>query len=88
MPVLSGIYCTSQTGYEYQALAAWAVAALLYPLNTEKVRRQVSGTSISTVTAKTGAISHSLYRGVVPYILLNAVIGYSLRPLYSESKLA
>jgi hypothetical protein len=24
---------------------------------------------------------------VVPYILLNALIGYSLRPLFSESKL-
>lgn len=88
VPVLSGIYLTSQTGYEYHALATWALAALLYPLSTEKVRRQLSGTSISTVNSRTNAIAHSHYRGVAPYILLNALIGYSLRPLYSESKLA
>jgi hypothetical protein len=30
----------------------------------------------------------SLYRGVIPYLLLNILVGYSLRPLFSQSKLA
>jgi hypothetical protein len=29
-----------------------------------------------------------LYRGVVPFILLNAVLGWTLRPLFSDDKLA
>jgi hypothetical protein len=53
-----------------------------------KVRAQVSATAISTITPSTGHIFHSAYRGVVPFILLNALIGYSLRPLFSSAKLA
>ena len=41
-----------------------------------------------TVTATTGPVFHSAYRGVVPFILLNALVGYSLRPLFSSAKLA
>jgi hypothetical protein len=88
IPVLSGIYCTTQTDLELQAWISWAAAAVLYPLNTMKVRAQVSATSISTVNSATGPIFHSAYRGVVPFILLNALVGYSLRPLFSQSKLA
>jgi hypothetical protein len=88
LPVLSGIYCTTQTGMETQAWISWAAAAVLYPLNTMKVRAQVSGTPLSTVTPTTGPVFHSAYRGVVPYILLNALVGYSLRPLFSQAKLA
>jgi len=29
-----------------------------------------------------------MYKGVVPYLLLNILVGYSLRPLFSEEKLA
>lgn len=53
-----------------------------------KVRAQVSAASISTITPTTGAVFHSAYRGVFPFILLNALVGYSLRPLFSKSKLA
>lgn len=88
LPVLSGIYCTTQTDMQTQAWLSWAAAAILYPINTLKVRAQVSGTPLSTITPNTGAIFHSAYRGVVPFILINALVGYSLRPLFSQSKLA
>ena len=88
LPVLSGIYCTTQKGYETHALVCWALAALLYPLNTYKVRAQVSGSSISSVNANTGFILHSQYRGVVPFILLNSLIGFCLRPLLSQEVLS
>lgn len=82
-PVLSGIYCTTQTGCELQAAASWALAALLYPINTLKVRAQVSASGISSINNNTSSITHSGYRGVVPYLLLNILVGYSLRPLFS-----
>lgn len=88
VPVLSAVYCTTQNDLEVQAWASWLAAAVLYPLNTFKVRAQVSASSISTVTASTGSVFHSAYRGVVPFLLLNALVGYSLRPLLSKSKLA
>jgi hypothetical protein len=88
IPVLSGIYCTTQTDLEFQAWISWIAAAVLYPINTMKVRAQVSATSISTITHTTGPVFHSAYRGVVPFILLNALVGYSLRPLFSKDKLA
>lgn len=87
VPVLSAIYCSTQTDLEAQAWASWLAAAVLYPLNTFKVRAQVSASSISTVTPSTGAVLHSAYRGVGPFLLLNALVGYSLRPLLSKSKL-
>ena len=83
LPVLSGIYFTTQVGCEVQALAAWATALALYPLNTFKVRSQVSGSLISSVSERTGQIGHSSYRGAGTYLLLNALIGYTLRPLFS-----
>lgn len=88
IPVLSGIYSTTQTDCQGQALVSWLAAAFLYPLNTLKVRSQVSATAISTITPSTGPVFHSAYRGVVPFILLNALVGYSLRPLFSSAKLA
>lgn len=88
LPVLSGIYCTTQVGSETEALLSWAVAFLLYPLNTLKVRAQVSASSISSVSERTSQIAHSSYRGALTYILLNAFIGYSLRPIFSQEKLS
>jgi len=85
---LSGLYCTTQTGRELEATLSWAVAALFYPLNTLKVRAQVSASAISSINNSTSIIKHSSYRGVVPYLLLNILVGYSLRPLFSEEKLA
>ena len=87
LPVLSGIYTTSQVGNELQALFAWSLTALLYPLNILKVRSQISNTLISSVNVKTRPVMTHAYRGVVPYILLNAAIGYTLRPLFSKEKL-
>lgn len=52
-----------------------------------KVRGQVSASSLSTINANTGFISHSAYRGAVPFILLNILVGYSLKPLFSQDKL-
>jgi hypothetical protein len=88
LPVLSGIYCTTQTDMQTQAWLSWAAAAILYPINTLKVRAQLSASPLSTITLNTGVVVHSSYRGVVPYILINALVGYSLRPLFSQSKLA
>lgn len=87
LPVISGLYCSTQTGLENQAWLSWAAAFVLYPLNTLKVRGQVSASSISTINSNTGFISHSAYRGVVPFILLNILVGYSLRPLFNQEKL-
>ena len=70
-----------------ESFAAWAAAAVLYPMNTIKIRTQISGSSISTVNASTGPVFRSLYRGVVPFILVNALIGYTMRPLFSQAKL-
>ena len=86
-PVLSGFYCTTQVGYEIPALLSWAAAYLLYPLNTQKVRSQVAGSNLSTINANTGSILSASYRGALPFVLLNALIGYSLRPLLSSGKL-
>lgn len=88
VPVLSGIYCTTQTGKELEATLSWAMAALLYPLNTMKVRAQVSTSLLSSTNSNTSKITHSSYRGVVPFLLLNILVGYSLRPLFSQEKLS
>lgn len=86
--MLSAVYCSTQHDLEAQAWASWLAAAVLYPLNTFKVRAQVSASSISTVTPATGPVFHSAYRGVVPFLLLNALVGYSLRPLLGKGRLA
>jgi hypothetical protein len=80
LPVLSGVYWTTQVGKEKEALASWVVAALLFPINTNKVRNQLS---ISTIS-EAGTVLTSGYRGVVPFIALNILLGWSLRPLFSE----
>ena len=69
-------------------MAAWALALALYPLNTQKVRAQVSGSVLSTINEKTSAVGSGNYRGALTYIILNAFIGYSMRPLFSQEKLS
>jgi len=69
-------------------LAAWALAALMYPLNTLKVRTQISGTPLSSLSGNAKPVFHGTFRGAVPFVLLNAGLGYSLRPLFSADKLA
>jgi len=85
LPVLSGIFHTSQVGSENEAMLSWAVAALLYPINTNKVCQQVSASPLSSMDM-TSTVRQG-YRGVVPYLLINALVGYSLRPLFSKEKL-
>ena len=89
-PVLSGVYCTTQKGMENQAFLSWCAAALLYPLNTLKVQSQVSASDLSLVNLLKE--EHRLtirngYRGVVPYLAINALVGWTLRPLFSQDKL-
>lgn len=81
------MYCTTQEGMEVQALFAWAAALVLYPINTQKVRAQVSGSVLSTINSKTSPVLQASYRGALTYIALNALIGYSMRPLFSQEKL-
>jgi hypothetical protein len=52
LPILSGIYHTTQVGKETEALISWAAAAVLYPLNTNKVCYQLAASDLSTL--KTG----------------------------------
>lgn len=68
---------------EKESLLVWLLAAITYPLNTLKVRLQLTKTSLTTSEATQSFVSHSSYRGVVPFVLLNAFIGYSLRPIFS-----
>lgn len=87
LPYLTSLYLTSQGNYDSTAVASWLVTAALYPLSTLKVRNQIFPTQFaikndSNLSAKTG-----LYRGVVPFILLNVLLGWSLRPLFSQEKL-
>ena len=87
-PLLSGYYCTTQVGYENYALLSWIAAFVLYPLNTMKVRSQLTASTLTTVNAKTGFVFSAAWRGALPFVLLNALVGYSLRPLFSGEKLA
>lgn len=87
LPVLSGYYCTTQSGYETEALLSWALAFALYPINTQKVRAQVSAAGkISSINASTSPVLRNSYQGALLYVILNALIGYSMRPLFSKEK--
>lgn len=44
----------------------------------------MKGTPFASTNKITPSFGASLYRGVVPYLLLNAFIGWTLRPLYSD----
>ena len=86
VPFVSALYSTTQANNQKESLFWWGLTALLYPLNTQRVRAQLEGTAISTVTENTGRVFHSNYRGVLPFVILNGLIGYSLRPLFSADK--
>lgn len=89
LPVVSGLFFSSQKGTETEAFASWVLAGLLFPLNTIKVRTQLANTEM----AGTNILNHSksslrqLYRGVVPFLLLNAGVGLTLRGLFNEAKI-
>lgn len=87
IPVLSGYYCTTQAGCETEALLAWALAFILYPLQSQKIRAQVSAASaISSINANTSPVSRNSFQGALLYVAINALIGYSLRPLFAKEK--
>lgn len=52
VPLLSGIYCTTQVGKEKEAILSWVAALVLYRLNTLKVWYQVGASEISTFDLK------------------------------------
>ena len=47
----------------------------------------MKGTPFASTNKITQSFGASSYRGVVPYLLLNAFIGWTLRPLYSEKRI-
>lgn len=87
IPSITAIYYTAKGDNAFMTSLSWLATAVLYPLHTLKVRHQLKGTKYSSTNKITPSFSVSLYRGVVPYLLLNAFIGWTLRPLYSENKL-
>lgn len=86
-PLLTSIYLTAQGTNSVWTTASWLVTAALYPLNTLKVRSQLMDTDFSALRKAAPSFGANTYRGVVPYLLLNAVFGWTLRPLYSASRL-
>jgi hypothetical protein len=88
IPYLTSLYLTTQGDNGATTAAAWLATAALYPLNTIKVRTQLLTTDYSVGKEAGNALKTGLYRGVVPFILLNALLGWTLRPLFSSDKLA
>lgn len=83
IPYLSALYLTTQSDSGTSAALAWLATAALYPLNTIKVRAQLMTTPFSVGKEGISAMRNGLYRGVVAFLLLNILIGWSLRPLFS-----
>lgn len=82
VPFATALYATA-THHEQESVA-WAVALLAYPLNTFKTIMQVSSKEASRrITASLG-----LYRGFLPFALVNYLCAYNLTALYSPEKLA
>jgi hypothetical protein len=84
IPYLTSLYLTTQSDFGTSAAIAWLATAALYPLSTVKVRAQLLPTFFSVGKEGNAAIRTGLYRGVVPFLLLNTLIGWSLRPLFSQ----
>lgn len=83
VPYLTSLYLTTQTDCNTAALLSWVATAALYPLSTLKVRAQLLPTQFSAGKEANYSMRSGLYRGVVPFILLNALLGWTLRPLFS-----
>lgn len=88
IPYLTSLYLTTQGDNGVSTAVSWLATAALYPLNTLKVRTQLLTTDFSVGKEAGNGLRSGLYRGVVPFILLNAVLGWTLRPLFSSEKLA
>lgn len=87
IPYLTSLYLTTQGDSASTAALAWLVTAALYPMSTIKVRSQLLGTPFSVGKEPKSSFRAGLYRGVVPFILLNAALGWTLRPLFSAERL-
>lgn len=83
IPLITSLYLTTQSDCGTSTILAWMATAALYPLNTIKVRAQLMPTYFSVGNEGISAIRTGLYRGLVPFLLLNSLLGWSLRPLLS-----
>lgn len=84
IPFLTSLYLTTQSDNGTAALLSWLVTGALYPLSTLKVRAQLLPTEFSIGRDGGANMKSGLYRGVVPFLILNALLGWSLRPLFSQ----
>lgn len=87
VPYLTSLYLTTQSDSSSTTLLSWLVTAALYPLSTIKVRAQLLPTEFSLGRDSTVSLRSGLYRGVVPFLLLNGLLGWTLRPLFSQERL-
>jgi hypothetical protein len=87
VPYLTSLYLTTQGDSGATTALSWAVTAALYPLNTFKVRSQLLPTQFSVGKEANASLRSGLYRGVLPFLLLNTFVGWSLRPLFNQEKL-
>lgn len=87
IPYLTSMYLTTQSENGTLTLLSWLATAALYPLSTIKVRTQLMPTEFSIGKDSNQAIRQGLYRGVVPFILLNTLLGWTLRPLFSQERI-
>lgn len=87
VPYLTSLYLTTQGDCGTTALVSWLATAALYPLNTIKVRTQLLSSDFGLEKQSSQVSKTVFYRGVVPFILLNALLGWTLRPLFNEEKL-
>jgi hypothetical protein len=87
IPYLTSLYLTTQGDCGTTAVVSWLATAALYPLNTVKVRAQLLSSDFGLGREAGQNFRTGAYRGVVPFILLNSLLGWTLRPLFSEDKL-
>lgn len=83
IPYLTSMYLTTQSESGSLTLLSWLATAALYPLSTLKVRSQLMGTEFTVGKNSNYSIRTGLYRGVLPFLLLNGFLGWTLRPLFS-----
>jgi hypothetical protein len=84
IPYLTSMYLTTQSDNSTATTLSWLLTAALYPLNTLKVQSQLLTTRFSLPDNKISLNKSALYRGVIPFILLNSAFGWALRPLFSS----
>lgn len=88
IPYLTSLYLTTQGDFGPWTALSWLATAVIYPLNTAKVRSQLLSSEFALGAQAGRSFKVDMYRGVVPFILVNLLLGWTLRPLFSEEKLA